>query len=386
MTRDITKLQRWLDLIAHLVGRRLPVSVQELMERVPAYAEKWEGGDETDRATARRTFERDKKELRELGIPIETVTYTVEFGGRREEGYRLARDDFYLPYLRIVSRAAEAPDGAAADGADGAAEGGDASEAGGVEGVEIDAGHAGTAVDALRRVADVPGFPLRREARSALRKLTFDLEGDELDGTPVLYPDRPDAAEVARRLRALTEALLDGERVTFRYHGIRRDRTTERDVVPWGLFFQHGEWYLVGGDAARDGEVRVFRADRMEAVEGSAGASGEAAGDVPDAFDVREHLDREAWELGEGEEGAIDADVFFRFPASLRAARHGRGELVEEREDGAAVRRFRVRQVGPFLRWLLTFRGDAEVLAPSELRRGLRDVAAEVAEIYAGDA
>ena len=37
----IKKVQRWLDLIAYLVGRRLPVSVEELMERLPAYAGDW---------------------------------------------------------------------------------------------------------------------------------------------------------------------------------------------------------------------------------------------------------------------------------------------------------------------------------------------------------
>jgi predicted DNA-binding transcriptional regulator YafY len=94
VTRDITKLQRWLDLIAYLVGRRVPVPVDELIESVPAYAEKWRGGDETSRATARRTFERDKKELREPRIPLETVTCTVDFGSRRREGYRIDRSDF----------------------------------------------------------------------------------------------------------------------------------------------------------------------------------------------------------------------------------------------------------------------------------------------------
>ena len=77
MPDRITKVQRWLDLIAYLVGRRLPVSVGELMERLPAYAEPWGQGDEKARKSVRRKFERDKDELRELGIPIETVPYRI---------------------------------------------------------------------------------------------------------------------------------------------------------------------------------------------------------------------------------------------------------------------------------------------------------------------
>src|SRR5688500_4624362 len=76
----MTRLQRWLDLIVYLVGHRLPVTVEELMERLPAYAEKWRKGNATDQATARRTFERDKDELRHLGIPIQTVPYSINFG------------------------------------------------------------------------------------------------------------------------------------------------------------------------------------------------------------------------------------------------------------------------------------------------------------------
>lgn len=396
MTDDITKLQRWLDVIAYLVGRRLPVSVDELMGRIPAYAEKWRGGDETSRATARRTFERDKRELRKAGIPIETVTYTVDYGSRKREGYRLARSDFYLPYLEIASRAGETGDGGAGEADEGEAgadvEGGarngdgagreDGADAG-VPEIELGRADVGTAVDALERVLRRPSFPFEREARSALRKLTFDLVDDDLGSTPVLYPDRPDAGEVADRLRELAGALLDRKRVRFRYRGIRRGEATDRDVAPYGLFFQHGEWYLVGGDAVRDGEIRVFRVDRMEALEPEAAAPQTPDYEVPEDFEVRRYLDREAWELGErDQEEVVDAEVLFRFPASLRVRRRGRGETVEIRDDGAVVRRFRVRQVGPFVRWLMTFRGDAEVVSPPELRRELGTVAAEVARLY----
>src|SRR5688572_4692334 len=99
----MTKLQRWLDLIVYLVGRRLPVTVEEVMENVPAYAKKSQTGNATDHATARRTFERDKDELRHLGIPIQTVPFSINFGTEQVEGYRIDRRDFYLPYLKVVS-------------------------------------------------------------------------------------------------------------------------------------------------------------------------------------------------------------------------------------------------------------------------------------------
>ena len=98
----ISKVQRWLDLIAFLVGRKLPISVEEIMETLPAYAGDWVEGDETARESVRRKFERDKDELRALGIPIETVPYRVGALMEELEGYRILRKDFYLLYLKLL--------------------------------------------------------------------------------------------------------------------------------------------------------------------------------------------------------------------------------------------------------------------------------------------
>ena len=109
MPEPISKVQRWLDLIAYLVGRHFPVPVEELMEGLPAYARDWVGGDETARASVRRKFERDKDELRDLGIPLETVTYTINFGQEEAQGYRISRKDFFLPYLKLLRRELAGP-------------------------------------------------------------------------------------------------------------------------------------------------------------------------------------------------------------------------------------------------------------------------------------
>src|SRR5512143_434800 len=137
-----TKLQRHLDLIAYLVGRRLPVSVEELMEHVPGY----QAGD-----TGRRMFERDKDELRNAGIPLKTIKYSIEHGSEQTEGYVIERRDFYLPYLKLVK-------GAAAPGTGYPDKHRPAT-------VEINEEDAPLALESLRRVADLPGFPLISEAR-----------------------------------------------------------------------------------------------------------------------------------------------------------------------------------------------------------------------------
>src|SRR5690606_12586494 len=103
MTEErITKAQRWLDLIACLLARRTPATTAEIFRAVPAYRTD-AADDAPEPESVRRMFERDKKELRELGIPIETRT----FGSALDpsEGYVLRRNDLHLPYLRVVEAA-----------------------------------------------------------------------------------------------------------------------------------------------------------------------------------------------------------------------------------------------------------------------------------------
>src|SRR5512140_1280921 len=105
------RFQRWLDLIAYLAGRHLPVAGDQLLSDLPGYAEGWLSEDETKRQSARRSFERDKDELRRAGIPIQSVKYTINFGLEEVDGYQLVARDFYLPYLKLLEREHPQPRG-----------------------------------------------------------------------------------------------------------------------------------------------------------------------------------------------------------------------------------------------------------------------------------
>ena len=368
-----TKLQRWLDMIAYLVGRRLPVSADELMRSVPAYAERWKSDDATQHETVRRSFERDKDELRRLGIPIRTVRYSTVDEPDVQEGYVIDRRDFYLPYLKLVAEAnsSDAPAYRPRNR---------------ISSVEIAERDAPLALAALQRVSQLPGFPLAREARSAFRKLAFDLDPHAFDSrSEVLFMEPPGTAELAERLRLLSEALLARKRVTFRYHGIYRGEETRREVEGYGLLFQNGNWYLVGYDVTRDG-IRVFRAGRMADVRPNTRSPGTGDYSIPEDFRLGDFVGRDAWELGGEDDQPLTAYVRFRFPVSLWAERNGHGRLESRGTDGSAVRAFTVHQVNPFLRWLLTMQGEADVLAPAVLRDELATLASRIAAAHVAPA
>ena len=58
------KIQRRIDLLAGLLRRQYPVTFDQLIDEVPAYAA------EQKPESRRRTFERDKLELRKFGVPV----------------------------------------------------------------------------------------------------------------------------------------------------------------------------------------------------------------------------------------------------------------------------------------------------------------------------
>jgi proteasome accessory factor B len=363
----VSRTQRWLDLIAFLVTRRLPVAADEIMAAVPSYAGKWRTGSDTDRATVRRMFERDKDELRGLGVPIRSVPYTIDYGAEQTTGYRLSGRDFYLPYLRVLREGNSNSDS-------------NSNSSSRVGRVEITEEQAVAALDALHRVAALPGAPFTDAARSAVRKLAYDLDLQSFAAAPVLYVDPPGGRDLRAEIRALLDAVRARKRASFTYHGIYRGETTERTVHPYGLLFHHGRWYLVGHDELRS-DLRVFRLGRMEDLVVNSSAMKTPDYQIPDSFDLSGFAGREAWELGDDTE-PVTARVRFEFPTSLLADRNDWGVMREIHDRGVAVREFTVHQVEPFLRWVLSQAGEASVVGPPELVEAYDELVAETAALY----
>ena len=176
---------------------------------------------------------------------------------------------------------------------------------------------ASAALEGLRDVASLPAFPLRREARSAFRKLAFDLDPDLLGPSPVVYVEDPEEAGGADTLQQLSDALMSRKRVTFRYHSMERDEEAVRTVRPYGLLYQHGRWYLVAWAEDR-GDTRMFRLGRIADASVNRKSPGTADYEVPADFDLTAFAGRKAWELSDrGEPPPLAARVHFRFPRSV---------------------------------------------------------------------
>ena len=229
------RAERLVNLVLCLLATRQYLTAERIRAAVPGY--------DADDGTARgdeafkRMFERDKAELRELGVPLE-VGRNSAFD--TEDGYRIARGSYELPEISLR------PDEAAA-------------------------------VGLAARLWQSAG--LAEAARGALVKLRaagLDVEAvRELDLEP-----QSDATDEA--LHPCLDAVQSGRAVRFGYR--KPDGSAEqREVEPWGVVSWRGRWYLVGHDRVRDA-TRCFRLSRVTGRVSPAGAAG--AVKVPTGIDL----------------------------------------------------------------------------------------------------
>jgi len=339
------KIVRWTDLLASLLRNRYAISFEQIAREVPGY-----GAGEKDRASVKRMFERDKKELLRFGVPIETVL--------DEKGeptlYTVARTNFYLPYLGLLDAARRpSPPRRGKVGREGYRM---------LQALAFEPDELAAVAEAAARVRALGDPGVAADADSAMRKLAYDLPvgATAAERAPHVVPARaqPDPAAFA----VLDEGLRDRKVVTFDYRSMGSDRTAARTVEPYGLFYLHGHWYLAGRD--RDaGDLRNFRLSRMSGVRRNTARESTPDYEVPPGFRLREHArSRQAWELGDGD--ACEVDVRFVRDTGAAAAAARLGAKIEGAPDR---RRFTVRRQDAFVRWLLAFAGDARPVAPADV-------------------
>lgn len=369
--RPNPKLQRWVDFIVSLLVRQRPATFLELARDVPEYWHKLQQiqaeSDEKQRDrledSLKRAFERDKDELRAFGVPIESVGDE----GNESGAYRLRRRDFYLPYLCMsVPDAQTAPRKRDRGGHDALAS------------LAFEPDELQAVVDAGACVRSLGDPLLTHEAESALRKLAVDLPVDAValsaDEPRVLLPRaQPDATAFER----LSDALMRRKSVRFDYHAMTTDRIEAREVEPYGLFFLHGHWYLAAWDRARVA-LRNFRLNRVSNAKVNDRAAQSADYEIPSAFRLRDHAQsRHAWELGDGD--ATQAIVSFTGDSAPTRAACTLGSAIEGSENRRA---FQVRRMEPFVRWLLSFAGEARPESPPAFVQAYADEVKRISPAY----
>ena len=192
------KIERLLNLISALLSTERPLSRHEIRERIPgAYAESNE--------SFRRAFERDKDELRALGLPISLER--IPGTDPPLEGYRIHKSDYE---------------------------------------------------------ADHPLLDPEEIAALHLASNLIHLQDDDIDSPfykmgGVLEDKRSAISEIPNEtlLDVCLRSLIERSTILFTYKNARRE------VNPIRVVFSGSNWYLIAYDKERL-DVRHFRLDRIE--------------------------------------------------------------------------------------------------------------------------
>ncbi len=293
----LDRLERVTDLVLVLLDTHQPLTLDAIAHQVPGYP--------VEHAARRQAFERDKRLLRDEGIPV----LTERLPGHEQYGYRIDRESFYLPDLDLE------PD----------------------EQVALHLAVAGV------HLGDPSG-------RDALLKL----------GAAGLGDVRPIASLVPpAALIELFEAVRTHATAAFAY------RLEERRVAPVGLWFRFGHWYLVAWDLDRTA-VRTFRVDRIEG-EVSRGEAGAAAVPEDVEVDVKAALPDEPWEV-EGED-RVEMQVRVDGLEARRVVDEvGADKVVRRLDDGAVDLVLGVSSFASIRSWVLGLLDHAMVTEPSAFR------------------
>ena len=229
------KSERLVNLTIALLATRRYLTKNEIFRTIEGY----EGNDESKE----RMFERDKDDLRSLGIEIEVGGFDPIFND--EAGYRIKPENYALDLGEI----------------------------------------SGSDIALLSLAASAwNGQALNAIAHSALLKLKSIGIDSDIDSIPTLAPRM---ASASSELVNVVEAITTKSVITFEY--MAQDLSQQkRTFHPYALASRDGHWYFAGLDVDKNA-IRTFRLDRVEG-EIVLGKKMDVFV-IPTGFDLFSHLD-----------------------------------------------------------------------------------------------
>ncbi len=297
----VNSTERMLNLVVLLTESSRPVTLEEISNKM---AGQYPAADE-----ARRTaFERDKRSLRALGLPITTQTLSGSDAGKT--AYSIDRSEYAL----------------------------------------IDFGLTDAELDALQQAAALVQIGTTWGKQAVLWL-----------GGEVASVDAPTTVKVnaqSQSLPTLWQAIEEQSAASFAYRG------KNRVVHPYGLLARNGFWYLIAHDVERDMQV-TYRVDRIE---GDISTGEANAFTRPGDFNVLTAFERDAkrFEQGGNEVAVVRLDHRVA-PAAIREL--GDDAIVARRTDGSIDVEVACGNRTAFKAWLYAMVDRAEVISPDSIRQ-----------------
>jgi proteasome accessory factor B len=217
-TPSVAVEERLFSLVLALVSTEIGLTKAEILGAVQGYRQKFVPGG--DNSSLERQFERDKDDIRELGVPLETLESPTDPGNNQALRYRISKGDYDLP-------------------------------------ADITFTPEETTLLNLAAMVWREGS-LSGESRRALLKLRS--LGTEGSAQLIGYAPRIRTRDAA--FAPLTDALDKAVLVRFSYLKPGEQNARERVVAPTAVVQHQGRWYLQAFDTQADAP-RTFLLSRI---------------------------------------------------------------------------------------------------------------------------
>jgi proteasome accessory factor B len=214
----VTVEERLFSLVLALIATQIGLTKAEILSTVQGYRQRFQPGG--DNASLERQFERDKDDIRELGIPLETIESPDDPGSNHHLRYRIPKGLYDLP---------------------------------------ADISFSSDEIMLLKLAATVwREGSLSAESRRALTKLnSLGIESPD----PIIgYAPSLRAREAS--FEPLSKAMDRGQVVAFLYLKPGESAPRRRVVAPLAVVLHEGRWHLYGTDQAADA-TRTFLLSRI---------------------------------------------------------------------------------------------------------------------------
>ncbi|WP_435744741.1 helix-turn-helix transcriptional regulator [Microbacterium sp. PMB16] len=218
MAARIPAEERLTNLVVALMATEIGLTKQQILDNVSGYRQRADAGTRSD--SLEKMFERDKEELRSLGVPIETIGDQADPNDLREARYRIPQAEYDLP-------------------------------------ADIEFTPAELAV--LRLAGSVwSAESASGDAQSGVRKIrALGIDGDE----PIIgFAPRITARDAA--FAPLQDAIEKSRVVAFEYLKPGESVPRRRSIRPLALVDYEARWHVFGVDVDVD-EDRMFLLSRI---------------------------------------------------------------------------------------------------------------------------
>ncbi len=291
------KMERLLNLVLALLGTRRYLKKSELLEQIPGY----EGAIDS----RERMFERDKDELRRIGIPIETHQIDPLFDD--EVGYRIPKEKFQsrIPWLSASELVVSSI--------------------------------------ALKLVSHLG---LSDKVQRTLTKLQANADQGDSILNRIIPFDSLKNIQIQSSLPTLIESIRKKHSISFLYERDMDGARSVRHVYPLQIRFTDEDWFLKAWDYDRDG-IRNFLVDNIQEVR---------------AFEISQAIDPEM--ISNTHELKKPTEIKLKVPSESIPLFEMEGGYIVDQNESNATMTFHTFNIDRFLRIAISISSQIEVREP----------------------